>query len=71
MLPTELVGTYSCHGIDSNQDKINQVLHPLTSSDHPLSPLYLSPNPNPNPNPNTNPNPNPTPTPTPNPHPNP
>ena len=38
VLPTELVGTYSCHGIDSNQDKINQdaacICYPLTGDPH-------------------------------------
>jgi len=38
VLPTELVGTYSCHGIDSNQDKINQdaacICYPLTGHPH-------------------------------------
>ena len=38
VLPTDLVGTYSCHGIDSNQDKINQdaacICYPLTGDPH-------------------------------------
>lgn len=38
VLPTELVGTYSCHGIDSNQDKINQdaacICYPLKGDPH-------------------------------------
>ena len=38
VLPTQLVGTYSCHGIDSNLDKINQdaacICYPLAEDPH-------------------------------------